>query len=381
MRAVSSPRRPAAARARAGAAAHGQPARSPAAERRGPHPLRRAGRLLPRQPARRLHGEELRRRVRDRPRDARDPLPHLQRAGRCVPARHAPAELGLPADRPGALRGRRPQPLARQRAVVPGPEAGVTAGEARPPHERGRGRLEAIDEDRLLGRPRAGPRGPGGPDAPRRRRPGSVGRDARAARRARRLHERRAGLQPRGPGLLRRRPQAHLLLLRAGGPLQRLDDRPRDRRAGQPVGRDRLLQRGRGHLPGRPATPASRATTSRARSATRPASATSTSGSSASTGPAATSPGSPPSTTTRAGRPRTPSSRPTGGSWPSRWRAPPTRPASATASCCCTSTGKGLAEVGRLRAASRGGVQRNRGHASGAPCRRGGDPAAWRDRT
>ena len=59
-------------------------------------------------------------------------------------------------------------------------------------------------------------------------------------------------LQPRGPGLLRRRPQAHLHLLRARGPRERLDDRPRDRRASQSVGRDRLLQRGRGHLPRRP---------------------------------------------------------------------------------------------------------------------------------
>ena len=56
--------RAAAARARDGAAADGQPARSPAAERGGPDPLRRARRHLPRQPARRLHGEELRRRLR-----------------------------------------------------------------------------------------------------------------------------------------------------------------------------------------------------------------------------------------------------------------------------------------------------------------------------
>jgi hypothetical protein len=48
-------------------------------------------------------------------------------------------------------------------------------------------------------------------------------------RRAGRSHDRRAGLPPRGPGLLRRRPQAQLLLLRAGGPRERLDARPRDR--------------------------------------------------------------------------------------------------------------------------------------------------------
>ena len=167
-----------------------------------------------------------------------------------------------------------------------------------------------------------------------------LGRDARAARRARRLHERRAGLHPRGPGLLRRRPQAHLQLLRAGGPRERLDDRPRDRRARR-TSRPRSASTTRSRASSPTAgTPASRATTSRARSATRPASATSTSGSSASTAPAATSPASPPSTTTRAGRPRTPSSRPTGASWPSRWRAPPTRPASATASCCSASTGR-----------------------------------------
>ena len=59
--------------------------------------------------------------------------------------------------------------------MIPDAMIGCTARQARPPDERGRGRLEAIDEDRLLGGPRAGPRGPGGPDAPRRRRPRASG--------------------------------------------------------------------------------------------------------------------------------------------------------------------------------------------------------------
>ena len=180
MRAAAVARRPAAARARARATAHGQPARPPAGERGGPHPLRRARRHLARQPARRLHGEELRRRVRDRPRDARDPLPHLQRPRRRLPARHAPAELGLPADRPRAVRGPRPQPLARQRAVVPEPEAGLAARQARPPDDRGRGRLEALHEDRLRRRPRAGRR-----PSPRARRASSSPSSTRRPRRPR----------------------------------------------------------------------------------------------------------------------------------------------------------------------------------------------------
>jgi hypothetical protein len=74
------------------------------------------------------------------------------------------------AHRAGAVRGRGPRPVAGQRALVPGPPAGVAPGQARPARERGRGRLEAIDEDRLRRRPRAerqGPRGPepGGPPA------------------------------------------------------------------------------------------------------------------------------------------------------------------------------------------------------------------------
>jgi hypothetical protein len=62
-------RRTPAARPGDGEAADGQPARPPAPERRGADPLRRAGRHLPGRPPRRLHGQELRRRVRDRPRD------------------------------------------------------------------------------------------------------------------------------------------------------------------------------------------------------------------------------------------------------------------------------------------------------------------------
>ena len=330
-----------------GAAADGQPARPPAGERGGPDPLRRARRHLPRQPARRLHGEELRRRLRDRPRDPRDPLPDLQRPGRRLPARHAPAELGLPADRPGAFRGPGPQPRARQRAVVPEPEAGVAAREARPPHDRGRGRLEAIDEDRLLGRPRAGRHDPGRSHAPRGGRPGRHERDTPA------LRGERVVFTSDGPGCSLEaqdffdddrkltyscyepegRSSAWTIDLATG---ERSTSRPRSA----------STTRSRASSP-TAATPASRATTSRGRSATRPASATSTSGSSGWTGPAATSPGSRPSTTTRAGRPPTQSSRATAASWPSRSRAPPTRPASATASCCCTSTGTARTELRR----------------------------------
>ena len=71
-------------------------------------------------------------------------------------------------------------------------QSGLASPEARPPPDRGRGRLEAEHEDRVRGRPRAGPKHPRRPDADHGRGARSVGGPARAARRAGRLHERRA---------------------------------------------------------------------------------------------------------------------------------------------------------------------------------------------
>ena len=176
---------------------------------------------------------------------------------------------------------------ARQRAVVPEPEAGVAAGEARPPHERGRGRLEAIDEDRLLGRPRAGPRDPGGPDAPRRRRPRRLGRDARrcaASASSSRATGPAAASRPRTSSTTTASSPTAATSRRAARASGPSTSRPASGRTSRP--RSASTTRSRASSP-TAGTPASRATTSRARSATRPASATSTSGSSASTAPAA----------------------------------------------------------------------------------------------
>ena len=310
VRAHCSSRRAAAARPGHGEAADGQPARSPAAERRGAHPLRRAGRLLSRRPARRLHGQELRRRVRDRPRHARrsaaSPATSRGRPS-CASCTSRAATTSS-----SALSASRTSNAAAPATTSCGSWAG----------SRARARCGSVGRCPRGPRSRSGPRRSPSPSAtrrtPRSRRAGTQlvvadldpsGREAHPEGRARRLRERRPGVLPRGAGLLRRGPQAHLLLLRAGGQGERLDARPRHRRTGEPLRRDRLLQRGRGHLPRRRAhLRRERPPVPRLRRSCQLPQHRRLEAAPGRDRPRA-SPASPPSTTTRAGRPRTPSCR------------------------------------------------------------------------
>ncbi len=136
---------------RPGPAQAGQPARPSAEEHRGADALRRAGRHLAGQPARRLHGQELRRRLRHRPQDPRHPLPDLQRARAprsCASCTWSTGDYLLIG--PERFKDIRTSRARGQRALVPEQASRARSRSAGAEDERGGGDLEEEPEDRLF---------------------------------------------------------------------------------------------------------------------------------------------------------------------------------------------------------------------------------------
>ena len=211
------------------AAEDGQPRDTAPAQHRGPHRLRRARGLVARRQANRVHVEELRGRLRDRPSLQADPAPHRPLPAPRVPARALPAQRRLLPDRCAHVH-RHPHDAV--------PRPGDVGAESRRPHAAhrarsqdlgGRGHLAPRGEDRLVQYARPVPRShPGG-------RVGDLHGGRRVEGRRARARQQEGGpacprsrVHARGPGLPEGRHRAHLHLL----PVTvrgRVRDRPRHR--------------------------------------------------------------------------------------------------------------------------------------------------------
>ena len=150
--------------AHAQADAHRQPRGQSPAAHNSPHRLRRARRLVARRQARRLHVEELRRRVRDRPRDADDSAPHRPLPPRRIPARPLPPQRRLLPHRRADLHRHPHHARPRSGDVDHEGRRAHAARRTRTQDQRGSRHLAQADADRLGQHARPVPR------LPRRRR-------------------------------------------------------------------------------------------------------------------------------------------------------------------------------------------------------------------
>ncbi len=178
--------------------------------------VRGAGRFLAGQPEDRLHGQELRRRLRDRSGHAAHPLPDLLDSRGGVLAGAVPGKRRLPDRRTGEVQGPSDQPHAGVGAVDSSPGWLAAAGAPRPTAERGRHGLEEGVAPRLVQyRGAVSRRDPQRPVAPVRRRSRLLGGGAAARQQADVAREPGSFVPDGGPGLLRQRHPAHLHLLPA----------------------------------------------------------------------------------------------------------------------------------------------------------------------